>query len=374
MGSVRTRPETGKLVLDFTYCGERCREQTALDDTGPNRKRCQQLLKRIDAEITLGTFDYARHFPNSTRVKRFELRLGGRQTPRFEAFACDWLDEQSVAWRDSHATSVRSTLERHLIPRFGNKRLAEIMVEDVSRSLSAQRINHILTPLKMILQVGSDRWGYANPANKVKRLRVPKIDVFPLTLEEIRLILDTVRPAFRNYYAVRFFTGMRTGEVDGLQWRYVDFDRRLILVRETLVRGRVEYTKTDGSQRDIQMSSPVYEALRAQHEITGEGRFVFCTDTGAPLNHNNVTKRIWYPILRHLGFEKRRPYQTRHTAATLWLAAGESPEWIARQLGHTSTEMLFRRYSRFVPNLTRQDGSAFEALVARKLENGEGAK
>ena len=168
----------------------------------------------------------------------------------------------------------------------------------------------------MILQVGSDRWGYANPAEKVKRLRIPKIDVFPLTLEEIRLILDTVRPAFRNYYAVRFFTGMRTGE----------------------------------------------------------GRFVFCTDTGAPLNHNNVTKRIWYPILRHLGLEKRRPYQTRHTAATLWLAAGESPEWIARQLGHTSTEMLFRRYSRFVPNLTRQDGSAFEALVARKLENGEGTK
>ncbi len=87
-----------------------------------------------------------------------------------------------------------------------------------------------------------------------------------------------------------------------------------------------------------------------------------------------LLKRIWYPILRHLGLEKRRPYQTRHTAATLWLAAGESPEWIARQLGHTSTEMLFRRYSRFVPNLTRQDRSDFEALVARKLENGEGTK
>ena len=77
------------------------------------------------------------------------------------------------------------------------------------------------------------------------------------------------------------------------------------------------------------MSSPVYDALRAQREISGEGRLVFCTDTGAPLNHNNVTKRIWYSILRHLGLEKRRPYQTRHTAATLWPAAGESTEWIA---------------------------------------------
>ena len=52
----------------------------------------------------------------------------------------------------------------------------------------------------------------------------------------------------------------------------------------------------------------------------------------------------------------------RHTAATLWLASGEAPEWIARQLGHTTTEMLFRVYSRYVPNLTRNDGSAMDRL------------
>ena len=60
----------------------------------------------------------------------------------------------------------------------------------------------------------------------------------------------------------------------------------------------------------------------------------------------------------------------RHTAATLWLASGEAPEWIARQLGHSSTEMLFRVYSRYVPNLTRQDGSAMERLLASRLSTG----
>jgi integrase len=64
-----------------------------------------------------------------------------------------------------------------------------------------------------------------------------------------------------------------------------------------------------------------------------------------------------------LGLTLRRPYQTRHTAATLWLGSGENPQWIARQMGHTSTEMLFKVYARFVPNLTRQDGSAFERLL-----------
>jgi integrase len=111
------------------------------------------------------------------------------------------------------------------------------------------------------------------------------------------------------------------------------------------------------------MSQPVIDALREQAKITGDMEYVFCTRDGSPINHSNFTNRVWHPLLRHLGLKKRRPYQTRHTAATLWLAAGENPEWIARQLGHTTTEMLFRVYSRFTPNLTRQDGSAFERLL-----------
>jgi integrase len=157
---------------------------------------------------------------------------------------------------------------------------------------------------------------------------------------------------------------MRTGEVDGLKWKYVDFKARQILIRETIVAGEEEYTKTDASQREIQMSGLVFDALTAQAKITkGKSAFVFANRDGQPLDHNNVTKRVWYPLLRHLGLKERRPYQTRHTAATLWLASGENPLWIARQLGHSSTEMLFKVYGRFVPNLTHQDGSAFERLL-----------
>lgn len=93
---------------------------------------------------------------------------------------------------------------------------------------------------------------------------------------------------------------------------------------------------------------------------------MFCSKNGSPLNHRNITKRVWYPLLRYLELEKRNPYQTRHTCATLWLAAGESPEWIASQLGHSSSKMLFTVYSRFVPNLTRQDGSALDKVLKEK--------
>ena len=388
MGSIRVRESTQKLFFDFHYKGKRCREQTALENTGSNRKKLESILKRIEAEITLGTFEYHRHFPNSPNAKEFTKQAEvqrsreAHDTPLFEAFSKDWIGEMKIQWRQSHITTVEGTLKNYLNPHFGEKEVGRITKKDIldfrasiakvttrsKKSLSASRVNRIMTPLRMILSEAANRYEFSSPYHGIKSLKVPRTDVEPFGIDEVKQIIDTVRSDFRNYYTVRFFTGMRTGEIDGLQWDYVDFKRRQILVRQALVDGRMEYTKNDGSFRTIEMSQLVFDALKDQQNATGTKGFVFCTRTGGPLNHNNLTKRVWYPLLRHLGFRKRRPYQTRHTAATLWLAAGENPEWIARQMGHTTTEMLFRVYSRYVPNLTRRDGSAFERLLINEFD------
>lgn len=225
--------------------------------------------------------------------------------------------------------------------------------------------------MRQILTEAADQFQFTSPALSIKKLRVRKTDVNPFSLVDVQRIVATVRPDYRDYMTTRVLTGMRTGEVHGLKWKYIDWDLRIIRVRETFVLGEDEYTKTDGSQRDIQMSQPVFDALKRQFEVTGKlSEYVFCNLAGQPLDNKNFSDRVWYPLLRHLGLDKRRPYQMRHTAATLWLASGEAPEWIARQLGHTSTEMLFRVYSRYVPNLTRQDGSAMERLLASHLSQG----
>ena len=402
MASIQIRKETGCLILDFYYAGKRCREQTALKDSPANRKRLQKVLDRIEADIAAGTFDYRRFFPGSKNAAKFDPAPGGMvgsataavvalpsaaasvpSTPLFKDFAETWYGEKEVEWRRSYKTTLRATLDRALIPRFGEKEVGQISKADVlayraelgkatakgkQTKLSAARINKMLNPLRQILNEAADRFDFRTPFDSVKQLKTKRTDVDPFTLAEVKQVLDTVRPDFKQYFTVRFFTGMRTGEIDGLQWKYVDFENRLILVRETVVGGEEEYTKTDGSQRDIQMSQLVFDALKAQFEATGKlSKFVFCNRLGTPLDHKNVTNRVWYPLLRHLNLKKRRPYQCRHTAATLWLASGEAPEWIARQLGHTTTEMLFRVYSRYVPNLTRRDGSAFERLITQTL-------
>lgn len=397
MGSIRSRPESGALFMDFKYQGRRMREQTMLPDSVANRKRLQKVLERIEVEIDLGSFDYEKTFgkPLNEPIYSSELKVlqtgsvGGAAAERphvaqlFHAFANQWFTESEVSWRRSYVITQRGALDKYLLPCFGNMVISQITKADVlafraslaktparksENMLSNRRVNAVMKPLRQILNEAGDRYEFNSAFKNVKPLKMKRSDVQPFTLDEVQTILNTVRVDFRNYFVLRFFTGMRTGEAHGLKWKYIDFERRLILVRESIVLGEEDELKTDGSQRDIYMSQMVFDALQAQFKATAHlSAYVFCNQAGNPLDNKNFVNRVWAPLLRHLDLPHRKAYQMRHTAATIWLASGEAPEWIARQLGHTSTEMLFRVYSRYVPNLTRQDGSAMERLLVKNF-------
>ena len=394
MASIRTRKGSNFLMVDFRFMGQRCRETTNLIDTPANRKKLEKIIEKMEAEITLGIFDYTKYFPKSEKGKEI-MALKERadsvqnDTPLFKDFAEIWFEEKQIEWRPSYKGKVQDILSKYLLPNFGKRSVIAVVRADVlafrtslakvtygtaNKHLSADRINSIMTTLRMILQEASKRYKFDNPCDDIKVLKIEKSDIHPFSLEEVWLFLNHVRKDYKNYYTVRFFTGMRTSEIDGLTWEHVDFDRREIRVRQAYVKGVMGKTKTQESNRDIAMSPWVYEALVAQKSATfGRSKFVFCNRNGEPMDYHNVNRKVWYPTLRLLGLKPRNAYQTRHTAATLWLAAGEAPEWIARQMGHANTMMLFKVYSRYVPNITRRDGSAFEALVAssQNKEKGE---
>lgn len=415
MSSIRSRPETGLLYFDFHFRGKRYREYTALEDTPANRKTMQKVLDRIDHEIRKGTFQYARYFPNSKKAPAFEALapskpaedlylptgaqqiLTQRRLPMFKDFVAQWETQKRVEWRHSYQTAVDVMLATHLMPFFGDTALNAISRQDVlafrtelarrrigataengyeGKPLSPSTINRIMGILRMIMDEAAMHFEIQNPCLSVKRLKVPRKDIHPFSMDEVQQLIERVRPDYRPYLTLRFFTGLRSGEAHGLRWKHVDFLRNQLLIRETFSNGRTEYTKTDGSQREIHLSLMVREALM-QMRPDGYDRsprdfdevYVFRTRRNTPLDNTNFNDRVWKPLLRNLGLAYRRPYQMRHTCATLWLASGEAPEWIARQLGHTTTEMLFRIYSRFVPNLTRRDGSAFDSFVGEKIQN-----
>jgi integrase len=390
------------LYLDFTYQGVRCREQTALKDTADNRKKVTILLNRIQKEIRQGSFDYGATFPGSPRASRFgngatndkasatsnqvapATADSAARAPLFGEFSITWRAEMAPQWRRQHRTGVDDIFDKHLQPTFGMRSLSDITKADVlnfraaiselpgrgSKTMSPSRINKIMCILRQMLTEASERFALNDVFKGIKRLKARKPDVHPFSLDEVDRICAAVRADFRNYVTVRFFTGMRTGEINGLKWKYVDFERGLVLIREVFSAGESEENaKNEFSIRDIPMLPVVREALKSQlvHRVPN-GDYVFCTKGGHPIDANNFANRVWYPLLRYLGIEKRRPYQTRHTTATMMLASGENPEWIAKLMGHANTQMLFTVYSRFVPNLTRQDGLAITGLLNSRVD------
>lgn len=384
MASIRTRTGSHLLFVDFRYMGKRCRETTNLTDTPANRKKLARVLEKMEAEILLGTFCYEQYFPKSDKAEYFAALQERKQslecdTPLFKDFASLWFDEKQIEWRIGYQNKVKIIIDKYLLPQFAKRplmlidradvlafraSLAKVTHKKTNHILSAARINSIMTTLRMILEEAAKRYYFDNPCADMKLLKSAKPDIEPFSIEEVWRFIHGVRADYKNYYTVRFFTGMRTSEIDGLTWDCVDFERREICVRKALVNGMLGEPKTAGSYREIAMSPFVLEALLAQKQISFDrSDFVFCTQDGKPLHYRNVNRRVWTPTLKQLNLKHRSAYQTRHTAATLWLASGEAPEWIARQMGHANTTMLFKVYSRYVPNATRRDGSAFEALL-----------
>jgi integrase len=302
-------------------------------------------------------------------------------SPIFRVFAKEWLDANAVRLKRSTHKLHQNIMHKILIPAFGETDIRQISKEQllsfrqslvapeqVGKGMSSGRINSIMQPLRLLLDEASSRFGFESPTAALTMLSVPEPTIDPFSLSDIRRFLKNIRTDYRNYYLVRFFTGMRDSEINGLKWRYVDFDRRVIEIRETLLAGNMDLERRPELRRDIHMANSVYNALEAQREVTPScNDFVFCTKSAKPVCSASVTTNIWYPTLTKAGIRKRCPHQTRHTAAILLLAAGERPEWVARQMGHRNVRALMEIYWRYVPSLDARNGVAFDRMLSRHL-------
>lgn len=113
MASIRAR--YGKLNIDFRYLNMRCRETTALEDNPQNRKKLEKVIERMEAEILLGIFDYAKYFPKSTRLKEIketenQMNAISSKTPMFSEYCDIWFQEKEIEWRNSYKGKIRTVI------------------------------------------------------------------------------------------------------------------------------------------------------------------------------------------------------------------------------------------------------------------------
>ena len=320
-------------------------------------------------------------------ARREHLEMFEGDTTPFSVYASAWLERKKATLARSTYGDYRSIWEKYVLPYFGDKPLCRVTRRDVEAFLgnlpeiSAKRKNNILVPLKCLFNDASRREEIdESPAENVRRLKEIKPYIDPFSFPEMNLLLDHVHPRYRAYFTTAFLTGMRPNELIALKWTNVDFEMRCITIREGRVLGIEGPPKTMSSYRDVDMLDPLFEALwMHRQESPGGAIHVFPGKSGRPLEVNNLRKRVWYPAIASAGLRRRTMYQTRHTFASLMLSHGEDPLWVARMLGHSGLDMIFKHYGKFIRNRSRKDGGKFlqglkeaEASVIEKDGSGPG--
>jgi integrase len=364
----------GWMSLSFVYNGARCTEPFHLRKNRDNRREAKNLMREIEAEMRAGTFDYARRFPNSKRLARLGLRV--ERVPTLADFAREWLDEKA-ALTPASRYDYESLLKTHLYPHpLAAMQLAEIddghlnrFIADLTAKkthagepLSARRVNMVVARLRSIFATAHRRRMIEHdPMCHVENLRERKPDVDPFDLGEVRRIVKAARGWERAFVTVLLFTGVRPGEALALRWDSIDWGHGLIRVRQTLSRRYgFQLPKTHGSERDVEMIESVHAALKEQRARSAlRGELVFTSAAGTPIDLANFRGRNWPSILKRAGVPVRTLYQCRHTFARLAIEHGDTPQHVAAMLGHTSVEMVFRVYARW---LKRPESAALAAL------------
>ncbi|WP_226998695.1 Arm DNA-binding domain-containing protein [Tardibacter chloracetimidivorans] len=354
----RGRPGTGVeplkscIRVGFTYQGKRCRETLALQPTPANIKATERLMAKVQREIELGVFDYARTFPSS----------GSAVTNGFSTYADGWLAGLTV--EKSTRSDYEGALRNVWKPAFGERDITSIKhseikkaVADLAERVTAKSVNNQLIPLRQIFATAvDDEIMERSPVLNIKNLKVQKPVPDPFEREEMEAIVAFIADRYDehilNWYEFAFGTGLRPSEQIAVRWGDVDWRRKTIRVERARVRAVLKGTKTS-SIRDVDLTDRMIAVLKRQKAHS------FMKGMDAPIFLNPVTGNAWpdvqdqrklyfHPALRALGIRSRDAYQTRHTYATLALMGGVNPAYIARQMGHTNTAMLFKHYSKWI--------------------------
>ncbi len=309
--------------------------------------------------------------------------------PTFGDVAQEWLRKYPALRTLAPGTldNYRSFTEQHLLPHFGAKPITALTptaIEDFieakrgpggsvrfeGKSLSDGSLKTGLLTLRLILQRAVRlRLLPANPMHDVEWRGLPRPEtVDPFTTRELRAILAAaheVHPNFAVMLRLWAQSGMRAGEVAGLQWQDLDLERGTALVRRTWSRGRLGPTKTR-RDRTVSILHPVADPVADWRPgVTAEARSLLAGLRGLPVRHlepeafvfgdgrtplsSMEVHRLWRRVLAKARVRYRAPEQLRHTFASTMLSRNAPLLYVQQQGGWRSASVLLLVYARWLP-------------------------
>lgn len=303
------------------------------------------------------------------------------------AFLQQWLDsKERTDVKPNTLRSYRDTVRLYINPYLGTRKLEKLRVLDIEHLMgqlrkdgkSAAVQSYTLRVLKMALR-SAVHWQLLarNVAEVIHAPRKQKAEMQVWTAAQVAQFLRVA--AGHRLYAAFFLTiltGMRRGEVLGLQWKNIDWERKRLKVRDNLVEVRqpgkpgkkhagketvsstvsvLQTLKTPNSRRTIPLSPGTMQELeahrrrqQAEWEMIGESwkpeGFVFTDVLGRPVEPRTLYG--WYrQLVEEAGVPRIRFHDLRHTAASLMIHNGINAKTVSDRLGHADVAFTLRVYA-----------------------------
>jgi integrase len=255
---------------------------------------------------------------------------------------------------------------------------------DTSKPLSSKTVLHHHRLISSILGTAVE-WGalFANPCDRTKPPKVEKKE--PKYLDEVQAatlldLLENESTEYKTMIRLLLFTGLRRGELLGLEWQDVDFDNCTLQVCRTSLylpdKGIFEdETKNATSNRIIKLSQTALSDLKAyklwqmqQHLKVGdrwvETNRIFTTEEGKPLHPDTLSR--WFSKFIKAHSDKLPPitiHSLRHTNATLQIAGGVPLTTVAKRLGHADTVTTSKIYAHAIKSADEAAAETLENLL-----------
>lgn len=282
-----------------------------------------------------------------------------------------WLDDNQIHWRPATYSDYADIVRLHLRPAFGKTKLQKLTAIEIQhfytkclrKGLSKRRVEMIHIRLKTALKQAV-RLGLlaSNPADKVNAPRPDKSKVKPWTVEQAQTFLASLEESTLSYdilWLLLLYSGCRLGEILGLRWTDIDFERNTIAIERTRGKVRGEWIegppKTASGERTVSLSADVMAKLKAHRakqfgarlqagaDWPG-GEYCVTTRRGATPLPSNL-RRAFRSACEVAGVPVIRVHDLRHCHATFTLAAGVDVATVSARLGHSNPTITLRVYA-----------------------------
>ncbi|MEH7493593.1 tyrosine-type recombinase/integrase [Neobacillus niacini] len=350
---------------------------------------------KTEAKLILAEFETEIHQGKYVKTSSLTLRK----------FYDDWLEkyanDPNNLSPDTRQNYV-NILSKRILPIYGHMKLSEIQtihiinfMNDLKKdgkrldgkdgSLSDSSIANCFRAFDNILSRATE-WKLIkeNPASSIKQPKVKskKSDVYSsVELNELISLLDKYPFHWRVLVLLAITTGARQGEIAGLEWKHIDFDKKTILIEQSITdaTGVGVKVKTTKNERNRVVSLPVYllqmlvklnsqrtreKEQMGDHWEWDDHFFIFGNEFGKPIRPDSISQ-WWRRFLEKNKIKKIRFHDLRHSSATLLINEGVHAKVISERLGHADISTTMNIYGHVLSEADQAAASHFDSLFKK---------